>query len=154
MNFLEAQDQLAESIKTAATKVKSYFWRLSGSDANSLCKFLGMEEEELVVVLRLCKVYIGEKDNFSKNNFETLMAKSCCDYTTFKYNGRQERFIKIGAEGETVLPKDMYGPDGSLSHYPVEDIHVRNWRTKSQKGSLPSLLILVPNKQAKRTKNH
>jgi hypothetical protein len=147
MNFLEAQDELAESIKTLASKVKTYFWRLSGNDANSLCRFLGMEEEKLMVVLRLCKVYIGEKDNFSKNNFESVMAKCGCDFTTFKYNGRQERYIKIGEHGETILPKDMYGPDGSLLHYPVEDEHVRNWRTKSQKGSLP-MLVNIGTQQA------
>jgi hypothetical protein len=98
MNHLEAQDELAESMRSAATKVKAYFWKLSGNDANSLCRFLGMEEEKLLVVLRLCKVYIGEKDNFSKNNFESLMSKCCCDWTTFKYKGRQERYIKIGVE--------------------------------------------------------
>jgi hypothetical protein len=147
MNHLEAQDELAESIKVAGSKVKAYFWRLSGNDANSLCRFLGMEEEKLMIVLRLCKVYFGEKDNFSKNNFESLMAKSCCDYTTFKYNGRQERFIKIGTEAETVLPKDMYGMDGSLVYYPIEDEHVRNLRTKSQKGSLPNL-VNIGTKQA------
>jgi hypothetical protein len=148
MNFLEAQDELAESIKSSATKVKTYFWRLAGNDANSLCRFLGMEEDKLMVVLRLCKVYTGEKDNFSKNNFESLMAKCGCDYTTFKYNGKQERYIKIGSTGETVLPKDMYGVDGTLSYYPVEDEHVRNWRTKSQKGSLPMLVNIGTKQQA------
>ena len=66
MNFLQAQSELSESIKAAA----SHFWRLSGDEPNSLCHFLGMEEEELKGVLCLCKVYNGEKDNISnpKNN--------------------------------------------------------------------------------------
>jgi hypothetical protein len=53
-----------------------------------------------------------------------------------------ERFILIGKQGELVLPKDMYDKDGNLSHYPVENEHVKNVRTKSQKGSLPGLVNL------------
>jgi hypothetical protein len=53
-----------------------------------------------------------------------------------------ERFIKIGKQGDLVLPKDMYDEDGNISHYPVEDEHVKNVRTKSQKGSLPGLVNL------------
>ena len=81
MNYLEAQIQLADSIKTALTKVNSYFWRLSRDAPNSLCRFLCMEEEELKVILRLCKIIIGDKDNFSKNNFEMLAGRCCCDLT-------------------------------------------------------------------------
>lgn len=146
MNFLEAQQELAESIKSASSKVETYFWRLSGDAPNSLCKFLGMGEEELKVILRLCRIYTGEKDNFSKNNFEMTMSQSLCDWTTFRLNGKLERYIRIGVGGEITIPKDMYASDGSLSCYPVEDQHVRNIRTKAQKGSLPKLLD-VGNKQ-------
>jgi hypothetical protein len=34
----------------------------------------------------------------------------------------------------------MYGLDGSLSYYPVEDEHVRNLRTKLQRGSMAKLV--------------
>jgi hypothetical protein len=153
MNFLEAQQELAESIKTAAAKVKPYFWQLSGDEPNSLCRFLGVAEEELKKSLRLCKIYIGEKDNFSKNNnFEMTMAKSGCDWTTCRLNGIVQRFIKIGKEGQgqAVLPKDMYDLDGSLSYYPVEDEHVRNMRTKSQRGSMAKLVIAANKKAMKK----
>ena len=79
MNYLEAQKQLVDSIKSALTTVNSYFWRLSGDEPNSLCRFLCMEEEELKVILRLCKIYNiynGDKDDFSKNNFKTLMEQN------------------------------------------------------------------------------
>jgi hypothetical protein len=124
MNFLEAQHELAESIKNAAVKVNPYFWQLPGDEPNSLCRFLGIGEEELKKSLRLCKIYNGEKDNFSKNNFEVTMAKAGCDWTTCRLKGTVQRFIKIGKEGHAVLPKDMYDIDGSLSYYPVEDEHV------------------------------
>jgi hypothetical protein len=51
--------------------VNAYYWRLSGEAPNSLCKFLGVEEEELKTILQLCKVYnVDSIDNFSRNNFE------------------------------------------------------------------------------------
>ena len=140
MNFTSAQ-QLAESVKSISAKVNFYFWRLSGDEPNSLCKLLGMEEEQLKVVLRLCKIYIGDADNFSKNNFEVLMGMCECDSTTFRLLGKMERFILIGQHGKKVLPKHMYDEDGNLSHYPVEDEHVMNVRTKSQRGYyLPGLV--------------
>jgi hypothetical protein len=141
MNFLDAQKEFAESIKMAGSKVKSYFWRLSGDEPNSLCRFLGMEEKELKSILRLCKIYTGEKDNFSKNNFELLMSQCGLDYTTYRLLSKHERFILIGnVSDELVLPKDMYDTSGALHYYPVEDEHFRNVRTKSQRGSLPKLL--------------
>jgi hypothetical protein len=92
-----------------------FFWQLSGDAPNSLCRFLGMTEDELKIVLRLCKIYIGEQDNFSKNNFELTMSHCGCDWTTCRLNGKVERFIKIGKEGQVMLPKDMYDIDGNLS---------------------------------------
>jgi hypothetical protein len=142
MNFRVAQQQLALQMKTVSSKVNYYFWRLSGDEPNSLCRLLGMEEEELKVVLRVCKVYIGDTDNFSKNNFEQVMALSECDYTTYRINNRVERFIRVGKEGEVVLPKDMYDEEGKLSYYPVDEEHVKIIRTKSQRGSLPELVNL------------
>jgi hypothetical protein len=140
MNFLEAQRDLAESIVSAGSKLEAYFWRLSGDEPNSLCRFLCMEEEELKVVLRLCKIYTGEKDNFSKNNFDFLLSQCGCERTTFRLEGKLERFIMIGHGGDVVIPKDMYDGNGKLSYYPVKDVHVQNVRTKSQRGSLPKLL--------------
>jgi hypothetical protein len=141
MNYLEAQQELAESIMNAASKVEAYFWLLSGDEPNSLCRFLGIGEEELKKSLRLCKIYNGEKkDQFSKNNFEVTMAKAGCDWTTCRLNGTVQRFIKIGKEGHAVVPKDMYDADGSLAFYPVEDQHVRNMRTKSQRGAIAKLV--------------
>jgi hypothetical protein len=70
MIYLQAQHEFADSIKLVGSKVKSYFWRLSGEEPNSLSRFLGIEEKELKSILRLCKIYPGDKDSFSKNNFE------------------------------------------------------------------------------------
>jgi hypothetical protein len=151
MNHLQALKELAESIKASASKVNHYFWRLSGEEPNSFCKFLGMDEGELKAVLRLCKIYNGEKDNFSKNNFELLMSQSNCDWTKYRLNAKVERFIKIGNGGEVTIPKDMYDEDGSLTHYPIEELHVRNMRTKSQKGVLPKLVDFGNKKQASET---
>jgi hypothetical protein len=105
MNFLDAQKELAEAISSAGGRVNVYFWRLSGDAPNSLCRFLGMEEEELKVVLRLCKIY-NEKENFSKNNFELLMSQCGCDWTTFRVEGKVERFIRIGNGGGTGASKE------------------------------------------------
>jgi hypothetical protein len=89
MNFLDAQKQLAEIVKSASAKVNAYYWRLSGDHPNSLCKFLGLEEEELKVILRLCHIYkANSNDAVSKNNFESLMTM-CERGPTFdwgKYN--------------------------------------------------------------------
>jgi hypothetical protein len=130
---MEAQQELAKSIKAmASTTPKAYFWRLSGDEPNSLCRFLGMGEEELKVVLRLCKIYTGEKDNFSKNNFELFVSQCETDWTTYRLLGKAERFIRLGQLcSEVVLPKDQYNASSSLSYYPVEDEHIRNLRTKS-----------------------
>jgi hypothetical protein len=70
------------------------------------------------------------------------MSQSNCDFTTFKLQGKAERFIKIGSVGSTTLPKDMYetAENGVLAYYPVADEHFRNVRTKSQRGTLPMLL--------------
>jgi hypothetical protein len=62
-----------------------------------------------------------------------------------------ERFIKIGKEGEVVLPKDMYDVDGNLSCYPVVDEHIRSLRTKAQKGALPKLFDQANNNHRKGT---
>jgi hypothetical protein len=141
MNFLEAQQDLANTMKTMASSTKAFFWRLSGDEPNSLCRYLGMDEEELKIVLRLCKIYTGEKDNFSKNNFELLVSKSESDWTTYRLFGKAERFIRLGHDtSDVVLPKDQYDALGKLSYYPIEDVHMKNLRTKSQRGSLPNLL--------------
>jgi hypothetical protein len=148
MNYLNAQKELVEAIVTASGKVDTYFWRLSGDQPNSLCRFLGMDEEELKVVLRLCKIYNGERDNFSKNNFDLLMSQCGYDWTTYRLNQKVERFSRIGDVVEIVLPKNMYDLEGNLLHYPIEDQHVRIIRTKSQHGALPKLVDVGNNKQA------
>ena len=66
-------EELATTINSVASNLNCYFWRLSGDAPNSVCKFLGVEEAQLKVVLRLCKIYTGKKDNFSKKNFENFM---------------------------------------------------------------------------------
>ena len=69
MSFLVAQSELATCIKKASSQVDFFYWRLSGNAPNSLCKFLGMDEEEFKEELRRCKILTGKNDNFSKNNF-------------------------------------------------------------------------------------
>jgi hypothetical protein len=99
MDFYQAQQQFAEFIKSASNKVNAYYWRLSREAPNSLCKFLGVEEEELKTILRLCKVYdVDSNDNFSRNNFEMLimMCKPNVDWVPYCHNLKTERFIRIG----------------------------------------------------------
>jgi hypothetical protein len=95
MNYLEAQKDLAEAIHAASQRVNVYFWQLSGDKPNSLCRFLGMTEDELKIVLRLCKIYIGEKDNFLKNNFELTMSHCGCDWTTCGLDGRWKGSLRL-----------------------------------------------------------
>jgi hypothetical protein len=92
MNYLEAQQELAETIKNAAMKVNPYFWQLSGDKPNSLCRFLGIGEEELKKSLRLCKIYNGPKDQFSKNNFEM---------TTITASRKEQRSLLSSASRST-----------------------------------------------------
>jgi hypothetical protein len=107
VNYMEAQQELAEFIKVMASSVKSYFWRLSGDGPNSLNRFLGIDEEDLKTILRLCKIYVGDKDKFSKNNFELLVTQCETDWwTTYRLQGKAVFFIRMGQGGEMVLPKD------------------------------------------------
>jgi hypothetical protein len=91
MDFYEAQQQLAEIIKSTASKVDAYYWRLSGDAPNSFCKFLSLAEDELRKILRLCKVYHADfNDNFARNNFEMLMimCKPHVDWVDYRLNGK------------------------------------------------------------------
>jgi hypothetical protein len=146
MNYQQAQQELAETIKAAAAKVKRYFWRLTGDESNSLCRFLGIEESELKTLLRLCRVYTGTKDNLSKNNFELFLNRCGAEWTTFKLLGKMEWFIALGSEGDVVIPKNMYDVDGVLHYAPIDGQHMITMRTKSQKGALPKLLDVATKK--------
>jgi hypothetical protein len=146
MNYMEAQQHLAEFVTATALTVKAYFWRLTGDGPNSLSRFLGIDEEELNAILRLCKIYTGEKDKFSKNNCELLVTQCETDWTTYRIQGKATMFIRLGQGSEVVLPKDMYDALGNLSYYPVEDEHMQNLRTKSQRGGLQKLLDIASSK--------
>ena len=124
--------------------MQSVLLEASGDEPDSLFRFLGTEEEELKDVLRLCKVYNGEKDNISKNNFELLMGCYGTHWTHYHFPGagKAERFIKIGIGTDIMLPKDQYAMDGTLCCYPVEDKHIQNLRTRSQRGTIPKLVDL------------
>jgi hypothetical protein len=107
--------------------VDAYLWRLSGDAPNSLCKFLGLEEEELKIILRFLRVYNADNNNFfSKNNFDILMLMCTphLDWVSYRLNLKPERFINIGRGVEKLRPKDHYDASGSLRFYPVEDQHV------------------------------
>jgi hypothetical protein len=132
MNFMEVQRDLAAFIKSSSTTLKGSFWRLTGDEPNSLCRFLGITEEELRVILRLSKIYTGEQNNFSKNKFELLVTQCETDWTTYRIQGKVERFIMLGnADSDIVLPKDHYDSSGTLTFYPVEDEHLRRLRTSN-----------------------
>ena len=148
MNHQHALRELAETIKSASDGVNAYYWQISGDEPNSLCRFLGMSEEELKTIFRVCKIYDGKKDNFSKNNFERLVSQSDCQFSTTRLKGKVERFIKIGKEGEFKIPQDMFDKDGNLECPPTENLHIRRLLTKSQRGSLP-MLVDVGNKKAR-----
>jgi hypothetical protein len=51
MNLHEAQEEFVSFIKSLGSNVDAYLWRLFGDAPNSLCKFLGLEEEELKIIL-------------------------------------------------------------------------------------------------------
>jgi hypothetical protein len=147
MNFLHAQEKLAESIIKAGRGVSPYFWRLSGDAANSLNRILDVPEEDLKVALRLCKIYTGENDNFSKKNFDSLITKSGCDWTTYRLNNKVERFLKVGDKGgkAAFLPKDMYRTfdADSLVLYPVQGVNfLRRHHTRKnvETNALPELV--------------
>jgi hypothetical protein len=151
MNFLQAQENLAESIIKAGRGVSPYFWRLSGDAANSLNRILGVAEEDLKVILRLCNIYTGENDNFSKKNFDLLITKSGCDWTTYRLNGKVERFLKIGDKGDrAALPKEMFAnfDADSLVLHPVQDVHfLRRHNTRAANDSILPELVHFGNKK-------
>jgi hypothetical protein len=144
IDFLQAQKKFSEILKSHIDRLDQYFWRLTGKEPNSLCMVLGIGEDILKAILKTCKVYIGEFDNVSKMNFELLMDHSGLDWTVFKMKGNGvNRFIKLGKRGNLVLPKNMYGSDGELVHYPVQGQHITSTtRTKSQQEPLAQLIEL------------
>ena len=115
MHCTEAQKKLATSIKSVATNVNSYFWRLSGDKPNSLCKLLSIQEEELKVILRLCEIYRGKNDNFNKIKFEEFVNMlSSGGWTKVKIKKSNKHFILIGNHGTACeLPKMLYNGVGS-----------------------------------------
>jgi hypothetical protein len=151
MNFLQAQENLAESIIKAGRGVSPYFWRLSGDAANSLNRILGVAEEDLKVILRLCNIYTGENDNFSKKNFDLLITKSGCDWTTYRLNGKVGRFLKIGDKGgRAALPKEIFAnfDADSLVLYPVQDVNfLRRHNTRAANDSILPELVDLGNKK-------
>lgn len=133
MEKVQAQKLLAESIVGAGRRMNLSFWRLSGDAANSLCKFLSMDEQDLKMILRMCEIYIGEKDNFKKRNFELLMTLSGCDYTSYQMSGKKEWFILAGdGFGKVVLPSAMYELDGELNYAPIEGQHYHQIKSVSE----------------------
>jgi hypothetical protein len=151
MNYHEAQQEFAGIIKSTAVKVNAYLWRLSGDAPNSLCKFLGLEEEELKTILRLCRVYNADNNNsFSKNNFDLLMliCQPYVNWMQYRLNTRPKRFIRIGHGGEMLRPKDFYDANGSLFVYPVQDKNVPSLQAKLQKSTLMKLLAAGKNNEA------
>jgi hypothetical protein len=146
MNLHDPQQELSEFIKSAAEKVKRYYWwRLSGDAPNSLCKFLALDEHDLKIILPLCKIYNGDSDSFSKNNFDLLMLRCQphLDWAEYRLNRRPECFIKIGRSGEggkCKRPKNYYESNGTLLLYPVADKHIPSIRSKLQCSVLTKLL--------------
>ena len=132
---MEAQKNLATSIKSVASNVNSYFWRLSGDKPNSLCKLLSIQEEELKAIPRLCEIYRGKNDNFNKNKFEEFvnMLSSSGGWTKVKIKKSNEHFILIGDHGTACeLPKMLYDGEGELISPPIPDVHFRALRTRDQ----------------------
>jgi hypothetical protein len=140
MNYQQAQQDLADLIVAVDRKVLVYFWHLTGNHPNSLCRLLGISWEELQLLLCSCCVFYGDKNNVSKDNFELLMTRCATDWTTFRPEGKLERFIRIGHSGDILLPKDVYGGDGELTVYPVDGVHTINVRTKSMREPMSILL--------------
>jgi hypothetical protein len=118
MHFLQAQNCLAAIINDFGASTQQYFWRLSGEKPNSLCKFLGRNEEDVKAVLRMCFIYRGPLDKINRKNFENLM--SICGCQSTKYN--MEYDIAIG-EGVGRISRKNYYPDGKLHFFPTPDIH-------------------------------
>lgn len=149
MNLHEAQQEFVSFHQSVGNNVNAYLlWRLSGDAPNSLCKVLGLKEEELKIILRFLRVYKADNnDSFSKNNFAILMLMCTpdLDWVQYRLNLKPERLIKIGRGGEGLRPTVFYDSDGTESYevYPVEDEHVLTLRTNSQKNPLMILLAVA-----------
>lgn len=142
MNSAEALKILVATVKDIATQVSPFFWRLDGSDDNSLCQLLNIREDELVNILRLCGIYGEKSDNLSRKHLDMFVSQ--CTYElvdTTKYrskDGKLVTFIKTG-KGKAIKPQKMYKLDGSLSVKPLHDVHVPNLRRRSQTAALSTL---------------
>ena len=102
MELFEAQQQFADFVKSLSDTVNAYYWWLSGEAPNSLCKFLGVQENDIKILLRFFKVYhLESNDNFKKKNFDSLMlmCHPHVSWVEYRLNGKPERFIKIGLGG-------------------------------------------------------
>jgi hypothetical protein len=145
MDFVSARRELSMVIRSLAVGMNRCFWKLSGDDPNSLCRFLCIEEDQLRQVLRLCGVFTDTaktKDRLSKNNFDLLMAEISSGgntHNTFK----KMNYIEIGDAGEAILPKDVQ----ALDFCPTAGVHFKKLQTKSQRAVLTKLLELIDRKE-------
>ena len=90
-------------------------------------------------ILRLCEIYIGENDQFSKNKFEEFMVTLAPHrWTKMKTNKINEYFIDIGKHGTPCdLPKKLYNGEGELTIPPIVDVHYQVRRVSQ---AIPRLL--------------
>jgi len=143
VSHADAIKLFARVLESYHQKLTSYWWRLSGNDANSLCRLLGVDADAVVNIYRKCNVLVGPQDKFRLKNFEMLIEFCGLDWSKFRpVRGELERFIKIGiAEGTLAVgrPKEMYS-EGMLSVVPEPGVHMLTVMTK-QMHSQQDLLV-------------
>jgi hypothetical protein len=126
-----ARENLARILNEISPRVTSYCWKLGGDDHDSLSRFMGVDEDDMVKVLRLCEIYGSSDTNVRMGKFEAFayfLDRACCEWTTYRAAGTRKAipFIRIGSrerndeDGDDAItkPKDQYGSDGSLSILP------------------------------------
>ena len=134
MTHVEAQQAFADLIKKLGLTTVCYWWKLLGDDANSLSQFIDVSDEEMRLILRKCRILYGPADSLRTSEFEKLMTKIGCHYTTYRPSKRPEYFLKIGDRIDDVdaleKPKAAYSVGGVLENIPLLGVHLPGVRTK------------------------
>lgn len=141
MDFYEALKGVAELLKQVSSQTaEAYYWLITGDEPNSLCRLLGITEEEMNTVFVACRIFAPDTSKFSANYFQMLTSLAEVDSTVYKINKVSHRFILIGQGKDYVLPRDAYSTNGDLKVHPVQGKHTIPIRTKSETAILTTIL--------------
>ena len=148
MDHVMTQQLVADLVNKLASTTVCYWWKLLGDEPNSLCRFLDIPWKEMRLILRKCRVLYGASDSFKTVEYEKLMTRISCDYTTYRPSGKPEHFMKIGDKLVDVhaveRPKDMHSiGSGVLEKMPIVAVHVPGIRTKMSRRLASTLIAAV-----------